>query len=468
LVYYCAFTARINRFFWGFFAVFCALAIPFQGYAFSGSGSIGVESTSYFGPVNASQRSFFPILEARGHAGSSGRIFEFSADAQASVALNDFGYCSFEAPELYFGTSPRLSPVARVQVGRKLADWSLSDRMWNSGFWQGAYRWDYLAPVQVGLIGAFLEIEQPVFKLLVFGSPVFIPERGTPLEFKNGSVSSKSKWFIHPGPSLSIFGRETRINYTLVSPPLKDIILHPGGGVYARLGGVTGPWVSTAYAFKPMNQLLLAYDGYLDIPADAVDAMLYPRVVYHHILTVESGYKTGRFNAWLGVTAERPVRDETPEHLTTQEVSPALTLGPSLTWGFGDKGREGGDLGLSYLRSWGGDDADQGPFSTPGKSTFESRYQFQNAVLLSGRTGLGLLFGKPLRRVSVSTKFIYDIGNFGRVLMTGLDWHPLDELTMSLGADILSSDGKPGASGADFINRYRTNDRVHAGVAYAF
>lgn len=428
--------------------------------------SIGMDTSAYFYSQSMERDSLYPTLMGSWDAKTQGSWFESAIGARVQLALKARSSAAyFELPQAYIGTSAKAAPVS-LKMGRKLEHWSRLDEAWNLGLWQPRFRWDYIRPETVGLTGAFLSIEQPSFRFVAMGTPVFVPERGVPTQVENGQVSSQSPWFIPPPSSIIILDKETPVQYDIQIPPISQIVFHPGASFLARVGGEEGAWGQASYAYKPMNQLLLAYDGYLQLDGENPNyakAQIYPRVVYHHLAGLEAGYAGKRVSGWVSALSDRPVRDVTPVEWTTQEVSDAIAVSANLE--FALTAQESAPRAeVSYLRSWGGNASDSGPYGIPNGSRFDTRYPFQDAASVGVRTPF-LRVGSKGQRLAVSAKLLHDFSHAGSILSTELQFRPHLAWSVSVGADVLGSDA---ASTGDFISRYRSNDRVHAGVSYVF
>lgn len=434
--------------------------------------SLGVGAVSYFYSNRPQKDSVFPSFSARWKGIERGPVLEVSGKVNSLLILAP-GRSNWyiEAPEAYVGTRRSLGPV-QVQVGRKIERWSGLDETWQLGLFQPRFRWDYMRPEQVGLTGAFLSLDAPKFRFTAFGTPFFIPERGVNISIQNGSVVSQSPWFLPPPSKITIVDRATPVQYTVQVPQIQDIVMHAGAGGMLRVGGETGPWASASYAYKPMNQLLLAYDGNLihdDVSAPVAEATVYPRVVYHHIGSLDLGYAHRNFSAGISGLYDVPVRDVTPERWTTQEVSRARGLNGTMDVRVGGAPAAPTRLELSYLRVWGGNAPDGGAFAKGTGSVFDSRYPFQNAMSVGVRGGIPSLSGSFARSVSGSAKLITDLKNSGNILSAELRLGIQQRWTCAFGFDVLGSTSPVDSStaGSDFIGRYRSNDRIHTWVSYA-
>jgi hypothetical protein len=347
--------------------------------------------------------------------------------------------------------------------------------------WQPRFRWDYFKPEQVGLTGGFLSVSQPGLELTLFASPLFVPDRGVPVrEWDGGIVSDSPQWFYQPPRQFALYGTDTPLRYTLRIPPVSDVVLKwsvgamVGVGVKSRPvaasqmlgngsdpvrgeGEPTGFWASAAYGYQPMNQLLLSYEGNLILGKPIYgDVTIYPRVLYHQLMSLEGGYQGPLADLSLSALADLPVRDATPAEWTNQEASQALALSPSVDFKL-NRGRT--RLSLSYLQVFGGKAADTGPQASQGESVFEPRYPFASSVKAE-------LLSMLARNFVAVTSVTMDLGHQGLIWSTDLSYRVVRGLVLSAGADFIGSNAA--SDSGDFIGRYRANDRVHAGVAYEF
>lgn len=435
--------------------------------------SVGFGTVSYLYSEHPQKDSVFPAFNARGSGLERGPVFEAVGSAEALLMFAP-GRSSwyFEAPEAYLSTRNSLGPI-RFKLGRKLERWSRLDETWQLGIFQPRFRWDYIRPEQVGLTGAFLSVDRPNFRFTAFGTPFFIPERGVNISASNGSLSSQSPWFIPPPSRITLVDRATPVQYTLQLPELRDIVLHGAAAGMMRIGGADGAFVSAAYAYKPMNQLLLAYDGSLvhtDAGAPVAEATVHPRILYHHLASLDIGYTHRDFTGWISGLYDDPIRDVTSERWTTQEVTLARGFSSTLDLRVGGEPETPTRLEVSYLRVWGGNAPDAGAFAKGSGSVFDSRYPFQNALSVGIRGAFPTFTGSFVRKVSGSAKLITDFAHPGNVLSTELLIAPEERWTVAFGVDVLGSSSPIDSStaGSDFIGRYRANDRIHAGVSYAF
>jgi hypothetical protein len=434
--------------------------------------SIGFSTEDYFSPASSLRQSIYPSVDVGLKGFTSGSLLEAAGSFQGRLFLSQQTPLLFEAPEAYIGTSARLSEAIQLRLGRQLHSWNQLDDLWKLGIWQPRFRYDPLNPVSVGLLGAHVDVKLPAFRMTVFASPFFVPDRGVPMDISGGAITSPLPFFVPPARTIPIEGVSTPLHYTLNMPPIEQILLNPSFSSQVRIGEQQGVWGAAAYAYKPMNQILMAYNYALNVATNPniAEATLFPRLMYHHVVSVEGGYESSAFGFRFSALGEAPLRDETPTQWVTQEVAPSLALSPSVYYRFGANPQPTSPtLMLSYLRQWGGNLPDRNAPAGTGLSNFENRYLFQNAVLGNLRMPLPLGLG-------VSTQLLYDIGHDGMISMNELSFRPITKwlprggLQMTVGADFLVtgvlSTTLPGAS--DLISMYAENSRIRAGVSYVF
>jgi hypothetical protein len=435
---------------------------------------VGLDTVGYLHSQSEGPRSYqstvTPQLMARWGDRLEGKLFEAAAQATGLVAFGALTQGSaspalyLELPEAYAGTSFQAFPV-QLLAGRKLEHWSHLDEQWNLGIWQPRFRWDYLHPETVGLTGAFVRVEQPLFQLVAMVTPLSIPERGVQMSTEGDAFTSDSRWFVPPPSSGDLFGQRTALRYTLATPELGNLILQPAVSLMSRVGRDTGFWGAAAYARKPMNQLLLAETGHLQLSSRSEDihgrATIYPRVVYHELVSGEAGYRSEAWGGWLSVLADQPLRDVTPADWTTQETAESLAVSATTDFRVAGPAKRATWVNLSFLKQWGGNAPDAGRDSVPGTSIFEARYPYRTAASLGVRS-------EALTQIFAMTNVIYDIGHQGAIWSTEVRYRPARNWLLGVGADLMTSIQAADPDSSDLIGRFSANDRIHAGVSYVF
>jgi len=424
-------------------------------------GTLGISSLSYANIGSELQRSQFTVARLRGQYASVGSEIETQVDARLGLGLDCGLACSsVEFPQISIGSSRRLGPVS-LHVGRILLPWSLVDDEWAMGVFQPRFIYDFLHPQKVGLAGGFLQFRSADLQLTVFAAPGFVPDRSLPVNVENGRIGSIDPFFHTPISEVNYEGTTTPIAYHLNRGSLSELLLRPAAGVTAQWGGEEGFSASTSYAYKPVNQVLLAYNNLYNLSFEVADADIYPRVVMHHAAAADLRYSVSRATGTLSVIREVPVMDRVPSEWTSQQLAPAWILSPQISW----RGRESFESSASYLRVDGGNAPDlrsgSGPKLVGDGSVFNPRYPFTSALKFSASD---LFWKRGERSLGWKSQVILDLEHRAQAYLHSVAYQPSARWQLRLATDILVS----ASNGSDFISRNRANDRFFGAVNYVF
>ena len=423
---------------------------------------LGFEGSSYINsspdPSKERNKNITGSLQWRGVGDKDQFRSAIEADFLYGFVKPDFQYIDVE--EAYLGLDYE---KVGIYVGRKRFHWNALDEFWTLGIFQPRFRFDYLNERESGLTGAFIDIlPKENFSLLLFASPLFIPERGAPFDISNGECHSSSPWFVCPGSTVTVLSKDTPVEYKLGIPPARELVAHAGGGASLRIGKESDLYFRLSMAYKPMNQLYLAFaDQPLDLSTVTVPAIIYPRVIYHRVLGADLGYTMENKMSLTGsVVKENPIRDNTPSAWTTQEPYDATLAGAIFKAPLSAPSRT--SLQFGYLHREGGNGDERGPFSTGGKPNFEQRYGFKDAYSIEAKTSFLAAWAQSF---SYSIKFVLDTKYTGNLLSNDAWFTIAKQSLLNIGVDIIGSNDK---TRADFLSRYQRNDQIHAGVTYVF
>lgn len=369
-----------------------------------------------------------------------------------------------DAPEAYVGLGSSSFPIG-IQVGRKKVTWNQADDLWEMGVWQPRNRWDYIDPLPVGLVGGFLSWRTPLVSTDIFASPGFLPEAGPASALNNGKFNSSSPWFQPPSPYLSFNQQLVPIRYSIDTYDVMQIVKNAGFSGRMRVGlQDQGPFLQVAGAYKPMNQLMLGYDGVLNLGSQEANIRLRPSVAYHRLVGVDGGLQN-----WNGLSQKFSVLGETvlmPSHAdgyTYRQASDALTWMSDTSFELNKDYQT--TFRLGFLRRLGGNAPDKGKDARPGESIFEDRYPFTSAARIGASSRLGFL---NLEKVSAKTELTYDFLMQSEIYRLQLNYQPAAQWNLVLGADILGSQLPAEVYSQDWIRSFSINDRVYGGVSYVF
>lgn len=434
--------------------------------------SLGVDGVSVVGSeLDDAKAGGSLIIE--GHLGGDKRQgdFVFAGQLDVRAMLKETTVLGFEAPEAYVAYAPT-DGALRLSAGRKLEDWSQMDDAFGLGLWQPRYLWNRARPEAAGFAGLSAGIETSALRIQGTFMPVFVPDRGYPVNEQDGELLTQDPYFDGPGKVVGIYGVDTPVRYSLNQPPLADVIFNPGVAFMARAGEKRGVWGQAAYAYKPMNQLRFVYDSVLDLNTNPQQAevTIYPEVLYHHIASFELGYRATEARGWLSFTTDTPVMNSAADAqdastLTLQMFEPAQTISLGGAWS-----PRFAELSAAFMHTAGGSAPDIGENASGTSSAFEARYPYADALTLGAAIPL---VTKGATRLAAHTRLLLDLTNSGSVWSTEIEWRPgayQGALSVRAGADLLASglDAAALEASSSFISRYRARDRFHLGVAYVF
>lgn len=427
-------------------------------------GQVGFLGYGYFSPVLLDRGQIQSALyAAQANEGRWKTGIDYSFSVQGILSSQGGSKGLFSETSFWWEVPQAAIGYRGFWIGRKTQSWSMTDDFWGMGLWQPRNRWDYLQVTPVGLTGTFAEYQTDdrFFQMTAYFSPIYVPERGPTIDLRGGLFYPSNPWPGSPPSSIPLSSRNAAIVYQIQMPPLHQLIMNPGGALQLRVQSPTGFWSSVAYAYKPINQVQIGYEGILNLSTYNADASIYPRVAYHHLATLEAGVKRNQLALWTTLTTEKPIDQTIPSWLTTPRLVPSTIFSSSARLPlYGSLGRKSA-VEVSYLKRFGDAGGDVGPWANPGQSVFEPRFLFQDAVALGYR---GFVPGFSANRVSSQIRWVESLSARGSLVSTELSFRPTDRFSWMLGADLL---GSGDVSAEDFMKRYQNFDRFYGGVSYA-
>ncbi len=384
----------------------------------------------------------------------------------------DWGTSEFSVREFY--TSIVLNDEkTQGSLGRKIEFWSQGDADWHLDLWQPNQTFDGLRPDQQGLTGLFFRHRQEQIEVLAYGSPIFIPTMGPEIKNDDGNLSAESRWYRSPSSTFMLFNKQRRIVYKLNMPDLEELVRKPGAGARVVIGGRTseGPWAAAGYAYKPMNKLLVKYDKKLTSSEEGEDtgsAPLYPVVGYHSLFSADLGYKFARSMLSVSYLTDQPqeVEQASDDPNIIQRASPARAYTAHADTEV-DVGVLNNPLGLSvsYLRVDGGDYGDYDAQNHYQGAVFKQRFQFTHAAQVQAEVRTDIRNKKLVSRL----KYLREFDQRGLITSGEVTYFPVSSMGLTVGADVLGVDkGDSTNTEEGFLNEFRANDRVYAGLSYVF
>lgn len=418
-------------------------------------------------------------VRARAHTDS--KPVSATVELGGSLATDVEDYQNFEVPEVYATATtvdtaaanydPAAS-YARVDLGRKKEAWSTLDSEWSSGIVQPLNRFDGLRPSEQGLTGVFAKAGQGGVDVTLFGSPLFIPEQGSPFKNENGRFETSNPWFTAPPDTLILtLGPapvRSPVNYTLNIPETQSVITQTSLGAMVRVSDPNrkdGFYVQGSALRKPQNALALSFTGKLSLTDDSSygDVNVYPEVVYHQVYAADVGYTSKFYSFGLAALHEKPEQPTTNAELTTQSFSDMTMLSPSVEFRPFASRVWAPRLRFSYLDTDGGEVSAVGKFAQNG-NVFGPRVMFRRAVSASFNT---TLYRSRRLNISAGARWIEELSEQGSIFMSDVRFGIGDSWLVAFQADVLGS-RQPTTNIDSFIARYRANDRVSGRLTYLF
>jgi len=393
-------------------------------------------------------------------------VLDFTAEK-----VIDWDTSQFSVRELYWGQKPGDRKL-QISLGRKIEFWSQGDLDWQLGLWQPKQTFDGLRPDQQGLTGAFLKHQQGAIEILGLLSPIFIPTMEPEIKNENGSLVSDSRWYRSPSSTFNLFNKQRRIVYSLNIPNFEELVNKPGAALRIQFGGrSTGPWAAVAYAYKPINKLLVKYDKKLTSSEEGEDtgsAPLFPVVAYHSLASADVGYKFSRSMVAVSYLTDQPqdVEQASDDPYIVQRPAPAkvYTLHADTKMSLSMLSNPLG-LSVGYLRIDGGEYGDYDAQGGYQGAVFNQRFLFTHAAMAQAEITTDIKNKKLISRF----KYMREFDQRGIITSGEVTYFPITSMGLTMGADVLGVDDTSAANqDVGFLNEFRANDRIYAGISYVF
>lgn len=367
-----------------------------------------------------------------------------------------------KAPQFYY----RLGQLGKTHltIGRALYDWSQADEFWNLGLVQPIFKWNQARPEFQGLTGVFVStpIVDNVFEFTLFGSYLFLPSQGPSYELSNGQLTSSNPWFNDPVQVLNLSGQKVDLNFDVAVPRTQDVILKKSFGFLMGSPRNKKGWLMSAfYLNKPRNDLILPFEGVLNLSTFNGDITVKPRVARHQVAGADFGWNfhnSKTIVSWLyegGIKYDYPLGTTYPI-LPDQNI---FSINQLLRLSNTQK------IWLGYINTNHRDTALGGVYASTSITTFLNRNRFNDALKLMWK---GLLFKtKSLYRVNASLSYTQNLRNDSMWISTDIRWAVHKGLELFSQCDFFGGSSQTLIS-RDFISTYQNNDRCLVGGHYAF
>ncbi len=381
----------------------------------------------------------------------------------------DLGGSKFGVHEL-FSSGYSDNHNTQWSLGRKIEFWSQVDQDWQLGMWQPKSLLDSLRPDDQGLTGLFYRHKQGEIEILGFASPLFIPTTKPDVQEKDGTLVTDSRWYRTPSSSFPLFGKQTKIVYSLNIPEAAKLTGNPGAGGRIKIGGDSdGFWGSANYGYKPQNNLLLKYKKNLYLPeydpqTGAVE--IAPDVGYQHLGGVDLGYQFPRSMIAVSYLEDRPIpkAPDAPYVLQNPQPMKAYSVHMESNFDFSWFDQPVA-LNANYLKIEGGGIIDYDSAGTSQGAIFDQRFNFSDAASIRADFSTSIF----RKRMMSTFKYMREFSQKGSLWNGEVNFYAQKSLALILGADILGvDDNRETNLDTGFLNQFRANDRVYGGMNYVF
>jgi hypothetical protein len=349
-------------------------------------------------------------------------------------------------------------------AGRVIRDYSDVDQYWLLGDVQPVFRWDVSRPEQQGLSGLFLDLKaNKNLSFSVYGSPVFLPSQGASYSIVSGKVTSSNPWFKPPVDILSISGVPYDLSYTIDTPSYSDIVFQPAFGAGFTLNNDDGSlFIRANYFNKIKNDLVLPFEGSVNIATLKGDIKVHPVAARHQMSTLDLGYKGEKFQATVSGIYESSVKYKAkdpwiyPHYSDQYKVALHLTalINPTNT------------VEVGALKTFNNKVVVQGLTGTGSIDIYSYRNQYDDVIDARWTAGFaarpyGYLFKTKMR-------YAYDYEARTSLVSFEASYLPLEQLTLFALADFFGGQKPTGTGYNNLMTDYLNNDRAQAGVRYVF
>ncbi len=372
----------------------------------------------------------------------------------------------YAAPEAYIGYGDK---YASVTVGRKIENLSFADSFYNLGLVQPYMSNDTINFKQQGLVSLAGHAYNGSFGVNAGFNPVFLPNQGPQATAKDGQIVSSNRW-AQTAPEKFRFGDQNQeIIYAISDYNLTDILAHTGFYVNAYLGtSQDRPVLNATYANKPVNELALSRETFADISTFKGNVILTPVVLNHQVYSLDLNMDSGLLKTTLSFLADEPQNVKAADSQTMQTLSPLSMASFYAGYNLSSLVNRNLEVYAAYAQISGGEIKDINSDGASSSFSFSSsRSRFKNPVRVGMKSDMFYAYG---RAIKADANFTYDQEYHGSLLSAQIQYSPNDQLRLSVGADLIGVETESTSATAqtNYLDQNKANDRITAGVAYAF
>lgn len=381
---------------------------------------------------------------------------EFYLDVGAGGLAGNRASHYIKVPQLFYrqGDQNKLHAI----LGRSYHQWSVLDEFWNLGKTQPLFGWDQSQLQQQGLTGLFIKYPFNGFSVTLFGSYLFLPEQGPTYDHVDGRFEANNPWFKEPVEVINLNGQRVDLSFDVQAPKTQDVIFQESVGIQlSRLDQSRGLLLNAFYLNKASNELILPFEGTLNLTSFTGDITIKPAVARHWLMGVDLGWSWENLSTVLSWMYESELDYQVPASTTFPIIPEQNMFSIRQFFQFNNQHR----FWFGYLKSDREENAVGGVFATSQLTTFRERNRFDEVFRLQWE---GLFFDRDLTlKFGYNQSFVADTAwlNFGA------KWHLNSGLSLTQRCDLFGG-AEEEATNRNFISSYQNNDRCLVGGLYTF
>lgn len=383
-------------------------------------------------------------------------------DVGAGGLVGDTASSYVKAPQLFYRQGQRNE--SHFIIGRALHDWSFADEFWNMGITQPIFKWNDARPEQQGLVGFFVThpIVKNKFEMTAFTSPLFLPSQGPSYELINGQITSSNPWFTEPVQVLDLSGTAVDLNFDIEIPKTQEIIFQPSFGLQFSTPPNKKDGILNLFGMnKPRNDLVLPFEGLLNLTTLNGDIVIKPVVPRHTIAGVDVGWNFNDFKTIFSWMYESEINYDPPVGTTYPIIPEQNIFSFNQLFRVTDSQR----FWISYIKVDRQANQVGGTNSGAQISAFLNRNRFEEALRLKWE---GLLFKtQSLYRVNASLAYNQSLVRDNVWVSADVRWSIYRGIEAFTQCDLFGGSEEQ-IEAVDFMSAHQNNDRCLVGGHYAF
>ena len=383
-------------------------------------------------------------------------------DVGAGGLIGDTATSYVKAPQIYYRMGKRNE--MRLTVGRALHDWSFADDNWDMGLTQPLFKWNQARPEEQGLFGVFFTypILKNKFEFTAFASPIFVPSQGPSYELTNGKITSSNPWFNEPVQVLDLSGNKVDLSFDVDVPKAQDVLLQESYGLQFATPQNKRDFLLNVFALdKPRNDLVLPFQGQLNLTTLDGDISIQPVVPRHQVIGTDIGWNFRRFKTTFSYLYESKVEYDAPEgtffpiipeqHIYSVDQLIRISRNQRISFAYIKVDRNENQIG--------------GDTTGAQVTAFAARNRFEEAARVKWQSLL--LKRKGVYRINTSLAYTQSLFRDNAWISTDIRWSINKGLEAYSQCDFFGGSENQ-IEALDFISTYQNNDRCLIGGHYAF